>query len=168
MCIRDRITTGSLANSWSKTPVASDGNPLYICAASAAGTGSTDTIAASEWSAPVKFVEDGDDGAAGDSVVLLAIYKTVSSFFALPTISGTSNYNFDTSTLSSIPTGWSTTRPSASGNAINLSYVSEVALSGKGTTNTVNWPTPTFYSPCLLYTSPSPRDGLLSRMPSSA
>ena len=25
-----------------------------------------------------------------------------------------------------------------------------------------------FYSPCLLYTSPSPRDGLLSRMPSSA
>ena len=25
-----------------------------------------------------------------------------------------------------------------------------------------------FVSPCLLYTSPSPRDGLLSRMPSSA
>ena len=24
------------------------------------------------------------------------------------------------------------------------------------------------YEPCLLYTSPSPRDGLLSRMPSSA
>ena len=26
----------------------------------------------------------------------------------------------------------------------------------------------TTYGPCLLYTSPSPRDGLLSRMPSSA
>ena len=26
----------------------------------------------------------------------------------------------------------------------------------------------TFYQACLLYTSPSPRDGLLSRMPSSA
>ena len=26
----------------------------------------------------------------------------------------------------------------------------------------------TAYIPCLLYTSPSPRDGLLSRMPSSA
>mgnify|MGYP003378941481 CR=1 FL=1 len=25
-----------------------------------------------------------------------------------------------------------------------------------------------FYNACLLYTSPSPRDGLLSRMPSSA
>ena len=29
-------------------------------------------------------------------------------------------------------------------------------------------PGPSIYSPCLLYTSPSPRDGLLSRMPSSA
>ena len=27
---------------------------------------------------------------------------------------------------------------------------------------------PSWYSGCLLYTSPSPRDGLLSRMPSSA
>ena len=27
---------------------------------------------------------------------------------------------------------------------------------------------PEFSKPCLLYTSPSPRDGLLSRMPSSA
>ena len=29
-------------------------------------------------------------------------------------------------------------------------------------------PTTTPFAPCLLYTSPSPRDGLLSRMPSSA
>ena len=29
-------------------------------------------------------------------------------------------------------------------------------------------PLPASYSDCLLYTSPSPRDGLLSRMPSSA
>ena len=29
-------------------------------------------------------------------------------------------------------------------------------------------PINTFINPCLLYTSPSPRDGLLSRMPSSA
>ena len=29
-------------------------------------------------------------------------------------------------------------------------------------------PTPRAHYPCLLYTSPSPRDGLLSRMPSSA
>ena len=35
--------------------------------------------------------------------------------------------------------------------------------SGFGRTGTVDWVTT-----CLLYTSPSPRDGLLSRMPSSA
>ena len=34
------------------------------------------------------------------------------------------------------------------------------------TTNWKWWKTPTTF--CLLYTSPSPRDGLLSRMPSSA
>ena len=30
------------------------------------------------------------------------------------------------------------------------------------------FPTYLIFKPCLLYTSPSPRDGLLSRMPSSA
>ena len=38
-------------------------------------------------------------------------------------------------------------------------------ISGKGHTATINGAT---YNSCLLYTSPSPRDGLLSRMPSSA
>ena len=32
----------------------------------------------------------------------------------------------------------------------------------------VVWPLVDQMNPCLLYTSPSPRDGLLSRMPSSA
>ena len=39
---------------------------------------------------------------------------------------------------------------------------------GKVTTNADTSKLNTQYSPCLLYTSPSPRDGLLSRMPSSA
>lgn len=136
------ITTGSLANSWSKTPVASDGNPLYITAASAAGTGSTDSIAASEWSAPAKLVEDGSDG---DSAVLVSIYKEVAFTDARPSISGTSNYNFSTSTLSSIPTGWSTTVPTF--NPIKSIWQSEVVVTGSGATNSVTWPTPVNYSP---------------------
>ena len=36
------------------------------------------------------------------------------------------------------------------------------------TNSELNWHTDGYYYPCLLYTSPSPRDGLLSRMPSSA
>ena len=41
------------------------------------------------------------------------------------------------------------------------SYVAKTATTGNLPTVTANWD-------CLLYTSPSPRDGLLSRMPSSA
>ena len=38
------------------------------------------------------------------------------------------------------------------------------AIGGKDQISKIN----TLYMDCLLYTSPSPRDGLLSRMPSSA
>ena len=40
------------------------------------------------------------------------------------------------------------------------------ALNSKNTD--INLRTPSYVRDCLLYTSPSPRDGLLSRMPSSA
>ena len=43
-----------------------------------------------------------------------------------------------------------------------LDYSTEQVLSRN------KWAELTLYIDCLLYTSPSPRDGLLSRMPSSA
>ena len=43
-----------------------------------------------------------------------------------------------------------------------------VVLSAQSTDKKVNELTKELYKVCLLYTSPSPRDGLLSRMPSSA
>ena len=139
------ITTSSLANSWSKTPVASDGNPLYICAASAVGTGSTDSIAAAEWSAPSKLVEDGETGSTGNSVVVLYIYKQSSYTAGIPSISGNSNYNFNTASLTSIPTGWSATNPGASSDRSLATYRSEKVLVGTGTSNSVAWPTAEIY-----------------------
>ena len=54
------ITTASLANGWFKTIDGPTGsNPLYIIAASAAGTGSTDTIGAAEWTDPVILAQNG-------------------------------------------------------------------------------------------------------------
>ena len=44
-------------------------------------------------------------------------------------------------------------------------YGNEASKQGDSKTNVVKGATAL---PCLLYTSPSPRDGLLSRMPSSA
>lgn len=55
------ITTpagNTLSNGWTKAiPAGTD--PLYIVAATASGTGDTDTIAASEWSDPVILAQDG-------------------------------------------------------------------------------------------------------------
>jgi len=142
------ITTGSLANSWSKTPVASDGNPLYITAASAAGTGSTDSIAASEWSAPAKLVEDGDDGAAGTAYAIVKIYKLSTYFGGAPSAPVTTNcsYNFNnqTFTLGSNNTsaGWLTVPPDYTGG--NVVYESEEVFTGAptATVNATGWTTP--------------------------
>ena len=41
-------------------------------------------------------------------------------------------------------------------------------VNNHGTDNNQSVDYPDHIHPCLLYTSPSPRDGLLSRMPSSA
>ena len=48
-----------------------------------------------------------------------------------------------------------------------IDYVLELVLSNKINRLIINLP-PGYTKTCLLYTSPSPRDGLLSRMPSSA
>ena len=52
------ITTETLANGWSKT-IPSGSDPLYITAATASGTGSTDTIEAGEWAGAVILSQDG-------------------------------------------------------------------------------------------------------------
>ncbi len=46
-----KITTANLANSWEKEPPTTGNNPIYFLAATAAGSGATDTIAANEWTA---------------------------------------------------------------------------------------------------------------------
>ena len=90
----------------------------------------------------VKFI--GDDGAAGQSVALVFIYKTGTfSITEVPTISGNSNYNFNTEELTNIPSGWSTTKPAQS-NTYAI-YRSEKAVVGTGTTNSVVWPAAELY-----------------------
>ena len=55
-----KITTTSLSNGWHKNiDDASGTDPLYIVSATAAGLGSSDTIAATEWTDPVILVRDG-------------------------------------------------------------------------------------------------------------
>ena len=63
------VLSGTLSG-WSQTIPATNGNPCWVIQATASGTGSTDTIAASEWSEQHKLVEDG---AAGKD----SIYATI-------------------------------------------------------------------------------------------
>lgn len=57
--------SGSTLGSWSLTPPATDGNPLWMISAKAVSRTDTDTIESSEWSSQAKFVEDGLPGATG-------------------------------------------------------------------------------------------------------
>lgn len=72
------ILSGTLGN-WSQTVPASDGNPCFTIQATAIGSGTTDAIASSEWSAITKFVEDGVDGAAGKSISSVKNYYLATS-----------------------------------------------------------------------------------------
>ena len=55
-------TLSSVPTGWSQTIPADNGNPLYVSVAVAYANTTTDTITASEWSAPVKYVADGTPG----------------------------------------------------------------------------------------------------------
>jgi hypothetical protein len=58
------FSTGALSTTpsgWSRTIPASDGNPCWVTTATAYSNTTTDSIAASDWSAVVKLVENGDN-----------------------------------------------------------------------------------------------------------
>lgn len=64
------FATGGLTglnNSWTTTIPATDGNPLWVSAATAtaAATAATDTILAGEWATPSIIVQDGAEGVGG-------------------------------------------------------------------------------------------------------
>lgn len=67
------FSTGALSaepNSWKRNIPTIDGNPCWVVTATAIGNGTTATITGSNWSDPVKLVEDGSDGDDAYSIVL--------------------------------------------------------------------------------------------------
>lgn len=112
----DTKTLSGLANGWSATIPAANGNPLYVRAATASSSGTTDTILGTEWSGAVVMAQDGTAGLNSATVQLYR--RTTTS--AAPTISGTSpandlTYTFATGALTGTPpSGWSTTIPAVS------------------------------------------------------
>lgn len=109
--------TDALANGWTKTIPASDGNPLYIIGAVAGGTGATDTVLAAEWDDPILMVNDGLDGINYTTVHLYRRTATNSA----PSLTGTTpandlTYTFSTGAMTGTPpSGWSLTIPGSGG-----------------------------------------------------
>ena len=109
----------STPSGWSQNIPATDGNPLYVIVATAYSNTATDTIAASEWSSPVKMVEDGqqgqtgDTGAAGLNVSSVFLFKRGAIAPAKPT--ATLTFTFATGVLSGTLSGWSQTMPATDG-----------------------------------------------------
>jgi predicted phage tail protein len=105
------ITTGTLANGWSKT-IPSGTNPLYVIAASAVSTAATDTIAANEWGSPALLVQDGSPG-INTATVYLFQRTTTTTAPALPSANVT--YTFSSGAASGVNNGWSQTMPTTGG-----------------------------------------------------
>ena len=133
-----KITTGSLANDWEKE-IPSGTDDLYVIAATASGTGATDTIAASEWTDPVQL---GASGLAGLNSATVQLWQTTTADAAPSAGSnngkpeGNATYTFATSTLGSFATnarGWSTVQPSVSSTNKYLWTITATASSNTAT-----------------------------------
>ena len=131
------FSTGVAANnlnSWTQNiPTGTD--PVYMIAASASNTGATDTIAKTEWSTPIKILENGQNGTNGTNgtngidgynQATIYLYQRKSGTApAKPTSAVT--YTFSTGALSSTPSGWSRTIPANDGNPCYVTTATAIA-----------------------------------------
>lgn len=142
------LSPTSALNGWTQAIPQVDGNPCWVIAATASATTATDTIAVSEWSTQIKFVEDGVQGATGatgatgktgevgatgstglNQATIFLYSRTTSTKPSSPT-----TYTFANGILSPIPTGWSRSVPTNDGNpcyvttAIAIGYGSDVTI----------------------------------------
>ena len=107
--------------------------------ASASSTNTTDTIPKTEWSAPVKILENGTNGTNGtngaDGYNQATIYLYQRKSGTAPSKpSSAVTYTFSTGALSSTPTGWSRTIPVNDGNPC---YVTTAVAFAKTTTYSI-------------------------------
>lgn len=124
------VLSGTLG-AWDQT--VPDGTAqLWVITATAISNEATDTIAASEWTGPVKLVKDGTSGTNGYNQATIYLYQRNASSPSKPSSAVT--YTFSTGALSSTPTGWSRTVPAANGNPC---WVTSVSVVGQDATASI-------------------------------
>lgn len=131
--------SGGTPGSWTQTIPATNGNPLWVIAATASSSTATDTIAAAEFSTPVTLVQDGTNGTNGLNSASVFLYKRATSTPAVPTT--TLTYTFSTGILSGTLDSWTQSIPSGT----DPVYVITATAVSTGTTDTIltsEWSTP--------------------------
>lgn len=145
------FATGALTglnNSWTATiPAGSD--PLYVAAATASSTGSTDTIAASEWSSPVILAQDGAPGSPGapgasglNSATVTLHQRTLTSSAPSVTTTGSATYTFATGAITGQPSGWASAVPSSGGGYLWVIRATAASTSATDTIANTEWSAP--------------------------
>ena len=125
------ITSGTYAP-W-KTSIEDGTQPCWITMATASATTATDTIPSSEWTDPVKMVENGE---AGFNHATIYLYQRSATQPSKPSAAIT--YTFSTGTLSSV-SGWSTTVPTANGNPCWVTTAAAISQSDTYSIPTTAW-----------------------------
>lgn len=135
----------NLNNGWQATIPNDNGLPLWVAVATASNVNTTDTIAATEWTAPQILVASasGSQGPSGISVATVFLYKRAASIPTKPTLNTT--LTFQTGVLSGDLQGWTQAVPTV--NAANDPlYVTTATAAAAAATDTIaptEWATPT-------------------------
>src|SRR5690606_18138518 len=109
--------------------------PLWVSAATAFGTGATDTIAANEWATPVVLVQNGADGDDGINSATVFLFQRNSTGAPPSVPSGNLIYTFATGVLSGNLQGCSQTVPNQSGGRFR--WVTTATALSTGSTDTI-------------------------------
>lgn len=142
------FTTNTITapSGWSEA-IPSGTDPVYISTTKAQISGATGTDSSLSWTAPVLFVQNGEDGqsitgAAGPRNAAGYVYYLLSSANAPSSPSATS-YNFGTGAFGGLTTNWSRTPPTNTGGDAKYwatsYYVTEATFGG---TQTLTFGTP--------------------------
>lgn len=138
------ITTpaiNALSNSWTKAiPAGTD--PLYVTVTTAAGSGATDGIAASEWATPAILTQNGLNTATA------TLYQRNSSPTVGPAVqANTVTFTFATGGMAGMSGSWTAAIPAAASGA--YLWVTRATASGSGATDTLasgEWSAPVLYT----------------------
>ena len=138
--------------SWS-TSVPSGTDPCWVTAATATSTTATDTIASSEWTTPIKLVQNGTNGTNGTNGIngtngtdglnqaTIYLYQRAASQPSVP--SGSLTYTFSGGSLSGTLGSWSRSVPASNGNPCWVTTAVAIANTATDTIASSDWATPT-------------------------